>query len=163
MLSALSSGQHYLQHRPPCWSSGLATGAIIPILRRCFQKTSKGIPSDAIRATAVVYASYGRTEFSRVRRAAAVLLVNPLALLVRLVLRISKLAQVPNRYKARLIVRNDSVSGRKYLDMRVLLAARLLALNKRKSVQIWLKNWKTAVKKQGISAFDTNLIGRLLP
>jgi len=110
-----------------------------------------------------VYASYGRTEFSRVRRAAAVLLVNPLALLVRLVLRISKLAQVPNRYKARLIVRNDSVSGRKYLDMRVLLAARLLALNKRKSVQIWLKNWKTAVKKQGISAFDTNLIGRLLP
>jgi len=135
----------------------------LPILRRCFQKTTKGIPYDAIRATAIVYASYGRTEFYPVRKAAAVLLVNPLALLVRLVLRISKLPQVPARYKARLIVRNDSVRGRKYLDMRVLLAARLLALNKRKNVQIWLKAWKNAAKSQGISAFDKNLIDRLLP
>ncbi len=135
----------------------------LPILRRCFQKTTKGIPYDAIRATAIVYASYGRTEFYRVRKAAAVLLVNPLALLVRLVLRISKLPQVPARYKARLIVRNDFVRGRKYLDMRVLLAARLLALNKRKNVQIWLKAWKNAAKSQGISAFDKNLIDRLLP
>ena len=165
LLNAVSSKQRTALFAAPATLLVLRFGnrSHLPILRRCFQKTSKGIPSDAIRATAVVYASYGRTEFSRVRRAAAVLLVNPLALLVRLVLRISKLAQVPNRYKARLIVRNDSVSGRKYLDMRVLLAARLLALNKRKSVQIWLKNWKTAVKKQGISAFDTNLIGRLLP
>jgi hypothetical protein len=121
-----------------------------------------GIPSQAIRATAIVYASYGNEEFHRVRRTAAVLLTNPLALLVRLVLRISKFTEVPNRYKARLIVRHDSVSGREYLDMRVLLAARLLTLNKRKSVRTWLKSWKDSMRKRNVSAFDKNLLARLL-
>ena len=109
-----------------------------------------------------MYASYGREEFHRVRRTAAVLLTNPLALLVRLVLRISKFTEVPDRYKARLIVRRDSVSGREYLDMRVLLAARLLTLNKRKSVRTWLKSWKDSMRKRNVSAFDKNLLARLL-
>ena len=134
----------------------------LSILRRCFQDAGKGIPSQAIRATAIVYASYGREEFHRVRRTAAVLLTNPLALLVRLVLRISKFTEVPDRYKARLIVRRDSVSGREYLDMRVLLAARLLTLNKRKNVRTWLKNWKDSKRKRNVSAFDKNLLARLL-
>jgi hypothetical protein len=133
------------------------------ILRRCFQETSKGIPPRAIRATAIVYASYGREEFHRVRRTAAVHLTNPFGLLVRLVLRISKFTQVPDRYKARLIFRRDSVSGRDYLDMRVLLAARLLSLNKRKSVRLWLKTWTGGMKKRNLSAFDKQLLTRLLP
>lgn len=135
----------------------------ISILRRCFQEDRKGMPSQAIRAAAIVHASYGREEFHRVRRAAAVLLLNPLASMVRLVLRILKLAEVPERYKARLQVRRDSVSGRRYLDMRILLAARLLGLNRRKAVRSWLKSWVDTVKKQGISAFDKRLTGRLLP
>lgn len=134
----------------------------LSILRRCFQENSGRMPSQAIRSTAIVYASYGKEEFGRVRRAAAVLLLNPLATLVRLVLRISKLSQVPDRYKARLIVRRDSVKGRQYLDMRVLLAARLLALNRKNAVRSWLKSWVHGVKKQPVSPFDKRLLDRLL-
>jgi hypothetical protein len=135
----------------------------LPILRHCFREGSKGMPSQGIRATAIVCSSYGRDEFQRVRRAAAVLLSNPLALMVRLVLRIAKFAEVPGRYKARLIVRQDSVRGRKYLDMRVLLAARLLTLNRKKDVRSWLKTWTDGVRKQSLSAFDKRLLARLLP
>ena len=135
----------------------------ISVLRRCFREGSKGMPSQATRAAAIVYASYGRKEFQQVRRAAAVHLFNPLALLVRLVLRISKFREVPNRYKSRLIIRHDSVSGRKYVDMRVLLAARLLTLNRKNNVRLWLKTWADNATKQPVSAFDKRLLARLLP
>ncbi len=133
------------------------------ILGRCFERANKGIPSQAIRAAAIVYASYGRNEFHHVRRTAGVLLTNPLALLVRLVLRICEFTDVPDRYKARLVVRHDSVSGREYLDMRVLLAACLLALNKKKGVHTWLKAWTDNARKRRISAFDKHLLAHLLP
>jgi hypothetical protein len=135
----------------------------VPALRRYFREDRKGMPSQAIRAAAIVCASYGNEEFQRVRKAAAVFLLNPLALMVRLALKISRLAKVPDRYKARLNIRRDSVSGKRYLDMRVLLAARLLTLNRKKSVRSWLKTWTDGVKKQGISAFDKRLLARLLP
>jgi hypothetical protein len=132
-------------------------------LRRCFQESRTIMPPQAIRSAAIVYASYGRKEFYQVRRAAAVLLSNPLASMVRLVLRISRFVEVPDRYKARLIVRRDSVSGRQYLDMRMLLAARLLALNNRKTVRLWLDSWVRGVKKQRVSPFDKRLLDRMLP
>jgi hypothetical protein len=134
----------------------------LPVLRCCFQPAGKGVPSQVIRATAIVYASYGREEFQRVRRTAAELLTNPLATLVRLLLRISKFSDVPERYKARLRLRYDAVRGRKYLDMRVLLAARLLTLNRRKSVRTWLKSWAESASRDKISAFDRHLLSRLL-
>ena len=80
--------------------------------------------------------------------------------MVRMVLQ--KLGQVPDRFKARINVRNDSVAGRLYMDMRTYTAARLLALNRRKTVGIWLKQWVQGAKKKRISAFDKRLLDKLI-
>ncbi len=134
----------------------------ISSLRRCFQESKAGAPRQAVRAAAIVYASYGRKEFNVVRRAAAMLLINPLASMVKLVQRVMKFEQVPERYKARLMLRRDSVSGRQYIDMRTFLAARLLALNRGKAIRSWLKTWVTNTMRQKISAFDKRLVRSLI-
>jgi hypothetical protein len=78
-----------------------------------------------------------------------------------MVRRLQKLGQVPDRFKARINLRNDSVSGRPYMDMRTYAAARLLTLNRRKAVQVWLKQWVRGSKKKRISAFDRRLLDKL--
>ena len=82
--------------------------------------------------------------------------------MVRLVLRIVKFNEVPPRYKMRLNTRWDSVKNRPYLDMRMLVSARLLALNRKKKVMEWLKSWVTKMKKERISTFDKRLLARLV-
>ncbi len=96
------------------------------------------------------------------RRSAAVLLLNPLALMVRLVQRIMHFREVPDRYKARLQAWYDPVNNRNYLDMRTLVAARLLALNRKKLVTLWLKQWALNLGKKRLSAFDKRLLQRLV-
>lgn len=115
-----------------------------------------------IRASAIAYSTIGRKQFTRVRRAAATLLNNPLALMVRMVRKLQKLDHVPDRFKARINLRNDSVAGRLYVHMRTYAAARLLALNRRKTVRTWLKQWVQGAKKQRISAFDKRLLDKLI-
>jgi len=132
------------------------------LLRRCFRDPRKGLPSGLIRAAAIVYAGGGKKEFNHVRRSAAVLLLNPLALMVRLIQRIMHLREVPDRYKARLQSRYDPVNKRNYLDMRMLVAARLLALNRKQVVSLWLKSWALNLKKKRLSAFDKRLLARLV-
>jgi len=97
-----------------------------------------------------------------VRRSAASLLLNPLGLMVRLVLKIMRFTEVPDRYKVRLNARWDPVSNKYYLDMRMLLAARLLALNRKKAVKLWLKSWALKLRKEKMSAFDRRLLARLI-
>ncbi len=135
----------------------------LQLLRRCFRDRRKSLSSSLIRAAATVYAGGGRKEFGDVRRSAAALLLNPLALMVRLILRITKFDEVPDRYKARLHLRRDSVSNRYFVDMRMVVAARLLALNRKKAVKEWLKAWAADVRRQRISVFDKRLLERLLP
>jgi hypothetical protein len=135
----------------------------LSLLRPCFRDRRKALPSDLIRAAATVYASEGKNEFNDVRRSAAVLLLNPLALMVRLGLRIMKFSEVPDRYKARLHTRYDPLTNQDYLDMRTLVAARLLALNRRKSIRLWLKSWALSLSKRKLSAFDKRLLARLVP
>jgi hypothetical protein len=135
----------------------------LSLLRPCFRDRRKALPSGLIRAAATVYAGEGKKEFNDVRRSAAVLLLNPLALMVRLVLRIMKFSEVPDRYKARLHTRRDPVNNKDYLDMRMLVAARLLALNRRKAVRLWLKSWILSLRKQKLSAFDKQMLARLVP
>ena len=96
------------------------------------------------------------------RRAAAALLLNPLGLMVRLVRRILNFNEVPERYKIRLNSRWDSVKNRPYLDMRMLVSARLLALSRKKNVKQWLKSWVAKIKKERISTFDKRLLARLV-
>ena len=64
--------------------------------------------------------------------------------------------------RTELDLRNDSVAGRLYVDMRTYAAARLLALNRRKTVRTWLKQWVQGAKKQRISAFDKRLLDKLI-
>ena len=53
-------------------------------------------------------------------------------------------------------------SSPKFFDMRSLLAARLLALNGKRSTQKFLEAKKQEWKKKGISLFDRRLMG-LIP
>lgn len=127
-------------------------------LNRCFRERTKTRPSHLVRASAIAYATYGTREFSEVKRAAAVLLNNPLALMVRMVKRLQTLRQVPDRFKVRLTIRWDSVRGRSYIDMRTYVALGLLALNRRNAIRQWLKQWVKESKKKSLSAFDRRLI-----
>ncbi len=131
-------------------------------LKPGFRDRRRALPSRLIRAAAIIYASAGRREFTEVRRAAAALLLNPLGLMVRLVRRILKFNAVPDRYKIRLNTRWDSVKNGPYLDMRMLVSARLLALSRKKNVKQWLKSWVAKMKKERISTFDKRLLARLV-
>lgn len=131
-------------------------------LRRFFREKRMAKHAQLIRASAIAYSTYGLLEFGHVRKAAAFLLNNPLALMVRMVKRIQGLKQVPDRFKARLNVRRDSVAGRFYLDMRTYVAGRLLRLNRRKAVRVWLLQWASQTTKKRISSFDRLLIKRLI-
>ncbi|HYL85763.1 MAG TPA: RNA-directed DNA polymerase [Candidatus Angelobacter sp.] len=131
-------------------------------LSRCFSESKSARHPQLIRASAIAYSTFGRKEFTKVRRAAATLLNNPLALMVRMVRRLQKLNQVPDRFKARISLRSDSVRGGLYIDMRTYAAARLLRLNRRKAIRTWLKQWVNGAKKKRVSAFDRRLLARLI-
>ena len=131
-------------------------------LSRFFGEQKTARHPQLIRASAITYSTLGKREFTRVRRAAATLLNNPLALMVRMVRRLQKLNQVPDRFKARISLRYDSVRGRLYMDMRTYAAARLLTLNRRKAVRTWLKQWVQGAKKKKISTFDGRLLDKLI-
>lgn len=131
-------------------------------LGRFFRERKIAKHAQLVRASAITYSTYGPAEFREVRKAAALLLNNPLALMVRMVQRVQALQQVPDRFKARLNLRHDSVAGRPYLDMRTYVAGRLLRLNKRKTVHDWLRQWARQNAKKRISSFDRRLLRRLV-
>ena len=61
----------------------------------------------------------------------------------------------------RVTLRKDSVKGRNYLDMRTFVAARLIALNRKKSVRKWLSQWVVTTRNSGVSAFDRRLVEKV--
>ncbi len=131
-------------------------------LRRCFRERITAKPMQLIRASAITYATYGRTEYRDVRRAAGVLLSNPLALMVRMTRRVQQFENVPERFKARLSVRLDTVRGRDYIDMRTFVALRLLMLNRRTPVRTWVRDWVRQAKRRKISSFDKRLLSKVM-
>lgn len=70
--------------------------------------------------------------------------------------------EVPGSYKARLTLRNDSLSGKNYFDTRSLLVLRLLAFNGSRNVKGWLRTKKIDLLRSEISPFDKQLIKKLL-
>ena len=82
------------------------------------------------RAVGIVVASYGANQAAIVRRTASKLLRNPLASIVLLIDRIREYQSVPQRYASRLSLHTDPVANLKFVDMRSLLTARLLRLNR---------------------------------
>jgi hypothetical protein len=134
-----------------------------PLLRRTFDGLGDKRPPEVIRAAAVVFASYGRAEFQAARRATARLHRSNLVEMVRFIERILEYTEVPGSYKARLNPRGDSVAGTKYVDMRSILAARVLALNDRPKVRSWLRvKMRELRDRQGLSTYDKSLIDRLV-
>jgi hypothetical protein len=110
----------------------------LPLLRRSFAD-QKSVPvAQLLRAAAIVFSSYGGTEFGVVRRAASRLLRNHLADVVRLVERIRGYTDVPVRYGVRLKLRYDAVAGASFVDMRALLTVRLLHLSTAPRVAKWV-------------------------
>jgi len=87
---------------------------------------------------------------------------NELATVVKLVERIRKYDDVPNRYKSRLKPRFDSVSGIKYVNLRSLLTVRLLRLSTSPRVVRWVSDWKASILADAVSTYDKVLVRKLL-
>ncbi|GAG25135.1 unnamed protein product, partial [marine sediment metagenome] len=135
----------------------------LPLLRRCFERNLGNLPAWAIKAAGVVYASHGISEYRVFRKVASQLGSQYLSDIVRFIERVMDYDIVPGRYKARLNLRFDAVSGIDYIDMRSLLSARILSLNRKTAVQSWLTAEKKSLLNSTISQYDKDLIKRLLP
>ena len=134
----------------------------LPTLMKCVEDDSGRNTASVVRACALLSASWGIREYREVRKAASKLLRSPLPEAIRMIERIREYDEVPARYKARLSLRMDAVAGRLYVDMRGLLTARLLALSSHAAVIKWIRDWKAEVRRSKVSAFDKQLIARLL-
>jgi hypothetical protein len=135
----------------------------LPLLAKTFTAKPDELPMETVRSAAVVYASYGTTEFAFVKRSAAKILRHSLTDLVRFVDRILGYREVPPRFKPRFSVRFDAVTGRSYFDMRSVVSLRLLALSRAPSVKHWVQAKKSELLKSRISQFDKRMIERLIP
>lgn len=134
----------------------------VPKLTKCVEADSGRNTASVVRACALLSASWGIGEYREVRKAASKLLKSPLPKAIRMIERIREYDEVPVRYKARLSLRMDAVAGRLYVDMRGLLTARLLALSSHAAVTKWIRDWIAEVRRSKVSAFDKQLIVRLL-
>jgi hypothetical protein len=134
----------------------------LPQLKRSFDNDKLPVSAPLLRASAVVYSSYGDAEFKLVRRSASRLMLNHLADVVRLLERIRKYDDVPVRYKARLSLRFDPVAGTRFVDMRSLLMVKLLRSARAPKVLRWVSDWKNDALSKPISDYDRRLISRLL-
>jgi len=67
------------------------------------------------------------------------MLRNPLPDMVKMVEGILKYKSIPDRWKVRFQLHLDPVAGKKFVDMRGLLEARLLALNDGPLARDWIK------------------------
>jgi hypothetical protein len=131
-------------------------------LKGCFRDTKQNGPKQLVRASAFVYSSQSAIAYRGVRDVAGTVLRNHLSTLVRLIAEIKKYKRVPDRYIRRLSPSFDSVAGRKFIDMRVVLTARLLLLSADKNVHEWVLNWRTKMLAEDISDYDRQLLGRLV-
>ena len=109
-----------------------------------------------------MYASGGIRRFNEVKDQAGLLLRNHLSFLVRLINEIRRYDAVPERYRSRMSLAFDSVAGTKYVDMRVVLTAKLLLLNEHPKVTQWVKEWRATVLEAPISDYDRRMIRRLV-
>jgi hypothetical protein len=135
----------------------------LPLLRKCLEKTVMSFPPWGLRAAGVVYGSYGIDEYRNFKKVAGKLGSPHLTDMVRFFERVMRYTVVPGSYKARLNLRYDAVAGREFIDMRSLVAARILSLNPKTSVKSWLEAEKKWLLQTSISQYDKSLIKRLLP
>jgi hypothetical protein len=136
--------------------------SLLRVLKTCFEDKKQVGSTAIVRACAFVYASRSDQAFTEVRMVASSVLRNHLSTLVRLIDEIRGYSVVPARYGQRMSLSMDSVAGRKFVDMRVVLTARLLLLNPSASVRDWVIAWRDRTIKEDISAYDRRLLRRLV-
>ena len=162
--------------KTPSWPGASHCAAVAPLLilrygdgrslstlRAAFSTRLDQLPQGVVRASAIVYASHDPRHLAGLRGVAARLLRNHLSEMVRFLEKIRSYDEVPDRFKNRLHLRRDSITGQHYIDMRTTLTARLLALSGGRKVIHWLRDWQEGVRRKGISAYDQLLLRRLLP
>jgi hypothetical protein len=115
-----------------------------------------------VRAAAFVHASRSAEASREVREVASTVLRNHLSHLVRLIAEIQSYEGVPVRYKSRLSLSTDSVAGRKFVDVRVILTARLLLLSPNAAIREWVADWRARTLTSEISDYDRRLLRRLV-
>jgi hypothetical protein len=134
----------------------------LPLLKRMIEDVDRVASPGVVRSCAIVYASFGADCYRAVRKSAGTLLRNHLSQTVRFLEEVRRYPTVPDRYKARLYIANDTVAGGKYVDMRIVLMARLLLAGKSKKVTDWVADWKKKILSEPVSEFDKRMIKRLL-
>jgi len=132
------------------------------LLKRCVEDRNQTRPPALVRAAAFVYASVSPPAFEEVREVACMILRNHLSSLVLLIGEIQGYRTVPARYSPRLHLSTDSVAGVSFVDMRVILTARLLLLCPEIAVRNWVMEWRTKILTSPISAYDRRLLRRLV-
>jgi hypothetical protein len=115
------------------------------------------------RALCAVVSSTGDSGFRLVQTTASRLRRNYISEFVRLVTRIKQFKVVPGRFKARVAVSRDSITGARFFDMRSVLAVRILGLCDNPAVQQWLSARRSGILAEPISPFDKRLVNRLWP
>ena len=131
-------------------------------LKQCIENKKQRRPRQVVRAAAVIFSSHDEAAFEEVRAVASATLRNHLSTVVLLVDEIQNYEEIPVRYKNRLQLGTDSVAGRKFVDMRVILSARLLRLNEKPQARQWVRDWLAKVLGDDISAYDRRLLRRLV-
>jgi hypothetical protein len=135
----------------------------LPLLKGLVRGKQKAGRSFGVRrSAALVLAGYGRAELEYVRTVAAESWGDDLALVMKILRRVRGLEGVSGRVRQRMQLVFDPVRGREYLDMRAVVAARLLNLSDadrvRQAIQAQVKAWR-----KRCSEFERNMLRRLFP
>ena len=131
--------------------------------REGLKNDAEKLPLDATRSICAVVGGSEKIGFETVRDTASKLLRNHLSEFVKLVARIRQFSSVPGRFKSRVALSRDSISGAQFIDMRAILSVRILGLCTHLDVIVWLTDTRKNQLNAAISVFDKRLIARLWP
>jgi hypothetical protein len=135
----------------------------LPLLKTSFEQASDNLPAAAVRACAIVFASYGRTEARELKTVASKLLRNHLSEMVKMLDSVATYTSVPPRFVPRVDAGLDAVARQLYIDMRGLVIARLIGLNTHPNVRAWLADRRRVLEAKALSLYDRDLLQRLWP
>jgi len=91
------------------------------------------------------------------------MLRNHLSEMVKMLDAVEEYDEVPNRFLQRIDTKYDPVSGHVFIDMRSLITARLLGVNRRPNVKVWLAERRKHLLSKPLSPFERKLINHLWP
>ena len=122
-----------------------------------------GMSPELTRPICSVLGGFGGEELALVRSCAGRLLRNHMSEFVKMIDRIEKFTDVPGRFKIRINLSCDSITGREFVDIRTFLVVRLLSLCPNEKVGKWIKLKKANLLLRGLSDFHRRLVRRLWP